>query len=93
MAGDQAGDLRLPPMVRVTTKDGNVHERPAADGVGGTTYEMVNKSRPTVLVLTKDGTELDSTHRWLLAEVDSVEVVGGPLGPTDLLGVPITYVK
>lgn len=80
-------------MVRVTTKDGNVHKRPGADGVSGTTYEMLNKSRPTVLVLTKNGDELDSTHRWLLGEVDRIEVVGGPVGPSDLLGVPITYMK
>jgi hypothetical protein len=78
-------------MVRVITKDGNIHERPSADRVSATTYEMLDKSRHTMLVLTKGGDELNSSHRWLLAEVDRIEVVGGPVGPNDLLGVPIIY--
>jgi|SRR5215469_16097955 len=93
MAVNDAVGLRLGGMVRLITKDGNVHERPAANGVAGTTYEMVDKSRPTMLVLTKDGNELDSTHRWVLAEVDQIQVLGGPVGPSDLLGVRISYVK
>lgn len=79
-------------MVRVITKDGNVHERPGANGVGATIYDMQDRSRLPMIVLTSDGAELESKHRWALPDIERIEVVGVPDGPIDVLGVPITYV-